>query len=479
LRILVCSSEVVPFAKTGGLADVAGALPRALAALGHEVHVVMPFYGSIDTKKAKPKQVATVRLLVGEEEVEAGIAVSGLLPGVPTYLVDAPRYFHRRGLYGEPDDAERFSFFCRAVLEFLRHSEWRPEVLHCNDWQTALLPVYLKTTFHDDAALAHIGTLLTVHNLAYQGLFDPTAMATAALDPSLLTMEGVEFYGEVSFLKGGLMFADVLNTVSKTYAREIQTPEYGERLEGVLARRRDDLFGVLNGLDYEEWNAETDPHLAANYRVNEWEGKLANKTQLQRRFKLTETAKTPLLAIVSRLASQKGLDLLAEVLPHLLEGEVQFVLLGTGEPEYHRMVEDVVAQFPGKMGALLGFDNALAHQVYAGADMFLMPSHYEPCGLGQLISLRYGTVPVVRRTGGLADTVEEFDPASKRGTGFLFEERTGVGFLGALCRALTTYGSVRLWRRLMKSGMACDYSWGRSAGEYVRLYERAAARHGG
>lgn len=480
LRVLYCASEAVPFAKTGGLADVAGALPKALAKLGHDVRLALPKYGSIEESKiGSPEVGPSLEIEMGGKPVRVTIETSDGIPGVPTYLIDCPQYFDRGSLYGQPDDAERFALFCRAVLEFLRGSEWKPEVIHGNDWQTALLPVYLKTAYRDDPALSGMGTLHTIHNLAYPGAFDPSVMGRIGLDRALFTMEGLEFYGQVNFLKGGLVYADLLNTVSKKYAEEIQTPEYGEGLEGVLARRRDSLFGILNGLDYEEWDPATDKLIEANYDAGEAGPKAANKQALQRRLKLPLRPETPLLGLVSRLAGQKGLDILAEALPHLLRLEVQFALLGTGEQHYHELLSGIAGRHPDKMALVLDFDNALAHQIYAGCDAFLMPSRYEPCGLGQMISLRYGTAPIVRETGGLADTVADFDPGAGEGNGFSFQGYSSVALLGAIARGLLIMKDGRAWSRLMQNCFASDFSWERSAREYADLYRRAAKRRGG
>jgi len=477
MKILVCSSEVVPFAKSGGLADVAGALPQVLNARGHEARVAMPNYALVNQEKAKPARAGEVTVFMGEEPVTAAILVSERVPGMPAYLVDCPRYFSGKPLYGEAEDPERFAFFCRAMLEFLRTSDWTPDVIHCNDWQTALIPVYLKTTYADDPKLKAIATLFTVHNLAYQGVFDPAVMERVGLEADLFTPDRLEFYGAVNFLKGGLVYADVLNTVSETYSREIQTEEYGERLEGVLADRREDLFGVINGIDYEAWNPETDRHLAAHYDADDLAGKAACKADLQQKLNLPTRPEAPLFGLVSRLASQKGLDLLAEVLPHLLRMDVQFALLGSGEKDYQDLLTDLASQHPSKMAAVIGFDNRLAHRIYAGCDFFLMPSHYEPCGLGQLISVRYGTIPVVRHTGGLADTITDYAPDTGEGNGFSFAERSAVALLGAMFRGMMTKQEGAAWTRLVRNAMACDFSWDRSAEAYVGLYQRAGERH--
>jgi len=473
LRVLFCTSEAVPFAKTGGLADVAGALPPALAKLGHDIRIALPKYAAIDSSLASAPIAGPFKLKIADKAVEFTIEQSDALSGVPTYLIDCPAYYDRDGLYGHPDDAERYALFCRAILHFIEAGDWTPDVIHGNDWQTALIPVYLKTTHADRPGIADIGTLHTIHNLAYQGVFDPPTLSAVGLDRSLFTMDGLEFYGRVNFLKGGLLFADVLNTVSKKYAEEIQTPDYGERLEGILTHRKNDLFGILNGLDYDEWNPATDAHIDAAYDAGDVRPKAKCKVGLQRRFKLPERPDVPLFGLVSRLAGQKGLDILAEVIPHLLKLDVQFALLGTGEQYYHDVLSALAEGYPEKMGLALTFDNALAHQIYAGSDMFLMPSHYEPCGLGQMISLRYGTIPVVRSTGGLADTIDEFDPQNGRGNGFVFDEYRPVALLGTAVRGILTYGKKAAWAKLVENAMAANFSWDRSAQEYAALYERA------
>jgi len=476
LRILLCTSEAVPFAKTGGLADVAGALPPALAKLGHDVRLALPKYAEIDAKITSEPVGRVFDVLIGGKPVCVSVEQSDGLPGVLTYLVNCPEYFNRAGLYGHPDDPERFGLFCLAILQFIESSDWCPDVIHCNDWQTALIPVDLKTRYAEDPVLSKIGTVLTIHNLAYQGVFEPAALEAIGLDRSLLKVDGLEFYGHVNFLKGGLLFADVLNTVSKTYAQEIQTTEYGERLDGVLAGRRADLYGILNGVDYVEWDPATDGFIEANYDATNVAPKDANKAALQRRYNLPERTDLPLFGLVSRLAGQKGLDILAEVLPHFLQLGAQFVLLGTGEPDYEELVSSLAKRFPDKMGVSLAFDNPLAHLIYAGSDMFLMPSRYEPCGLGQIISLRYGTIPVVRSTGGLADTITDFKPESREGNGFAFEDYSAAALMGAMARGMMTFGAKQLWSRLIQNAMACDFSWDRSAQEYETLYQRAADR---
>ena len=479
LRILLCTSEAVPFAKTGGLADVAGALPPALAKLGHDVRLALPNYSAVDSTKFPSDQIGDpFDVPMGNRSVRVAVRRSDALEGVPTYLVDCPEYFDRDTLYGQPDDARRFAVFSRAVLEFLRHDEWKPDVIHGNDWQAGLIPVFLRTAYAGDPGLAKVGTLHTIHNLAYQGVFDESVLDEVGLDRSLFTMDGLEFYGQVSFLKGGLLYADLLSTVSEKYAEEIQTEEYGERLEGVLARRREDLFGILNGIDYEQWNPATDQLIAATYSADNLGPKGENKKALQKHFKLPQRPEVPMLGLVSRLAGQKGFDILAEVMPYILEMDAQFALLGTGEPYFHDLLSRLAKQYPNKMGLALAFDNKLAHQIYAGSDMFLMPSHYEPCGLGQMISLRYGTVPVVRSTGGLADTITDFKPETGKGNGFSFEDYTPLALFGTMARAILTYKAPESWSKVVQNGLASDFSWGQSAKKYADLYKRAADRRG-
>jgi len=477
MKVLVCVSEAVPFAKTGGLADVAGALPLALAEQGCEVRLALPRYRTVPLEQLR--RAGTVTAAVGKDPVTGTIfetALDGSL--VPVWLVDQPRWFDRDGLYGEggrdyPDNLARFTFFCRAILAWLDQQPWRPDVLHCNDWQTALIPA-LATAVQE----RRVPTLLTIHNLAYQGLFPPEQYPLTGLPASLFTPRGLEFWSQVNVLKGGLIFADVLNTVSETYAREIQTEPYGAGLDGVLRDRRHDLFGILNGVDYGTWDPSADPLIATTYTADKLSGKRACKQQLQRVFRLSEDD-VPLIGMVTRLADQKGLDLVIEVFEEILRTGAQFVVLGTGEPKYHDLFKALAARHRQQVGVELGFDNPLAHQIEAGADMFLMPSRYEPSGLNQLYSLRYGTVPIVRRTGGLADSIVDLTPKTLAGgtaNGFVFEEHTGQALLEALHRAIATFKDRTTWRRLQRTGMRADFSWARSAQKYLELYERARAR---
>ncbi|HXF82005.1 MAG TPA: glycogen synthase GlgA, partial [bacterium] len=421
-----------------------------------------------------------VAVRLGAELVE-GAVVEGALPGsgLPIWLIEQPRFFDRPGLYGEggadyPDNLARFAFFCRAVLQALDASGWPADVIHCNDWQTALIPPILRAERAERPA-----TVLTIHNLAYQGIFPAEQFTLTGLPGAFFTLHGLEFWGQVNLLKGGLYFADMLSTVSETYAREIQTPEFGAGLDGVLRDRAADLVGILNGVDYSVWDPAVDPFLPARYSADDLSGKAVCKRALQEAFGLPVRPAAPLIGMVTRLVDQKGLDLVAAVIDEVLDAGAQVVLLGTGEPKYHELFETLMARRPEAFGVRLGFDNALAHLIEAGADIFLMPSRYEPSGLNQLYSLRYGTVPVVRRTGGLADSIVDTTPqtvANGTANGFVFEAYDAAALLGALRRALDAYRDRELWRTLQRHGMRADFSWERAAERYRALYERALQR---
>jgi len=481
MRVLFASSEVAPFAKTGGLADVAGALPKALAALGHDVRVVLPKYRMVDTAKHGVRRILPRLPVPIAGTVETGAVWEGAIGSVPAYFIEQDDYYDREGLYqingrDHPDNAERFAFFSRAVLELTRALNFFPAVCHCNDWQTGLIPTYLQGAYRGEAELRHTGVLFTVHNMGYHGSFKPATLAVADLGPEVFTPFGVEFYGRVNFLKAGLVFSDLINTVSRKYSQEIQTEQFGHGLEGVLRARAADVHGILNGIDYDEWHPSRDKHIAARFSRSDLSGKAACKADLQRVFGLPERPDVPLLAVISRLAEQKGMDLVAESLDAILGLDAQFVLLGTGEPVLHEAFEAAKARHPSRVGLLLGFDVALSHKIEAGADMFLMPSRYEPCGLNQMYSLAYGTIPVVRATGGLDDTVQQFDPPAGTGNGFKFAEATSDALARAVHQAIALYRRADLWRPLIESAMACDFSWNRSAKEYVALYQEIARR---
>ena len=476
MNILLAASEIVPYAKTGGLADVAGALPKALARLGHTVRVVAPRY-NIDRIESSGKR------LEGELAVpfDFGIRRSAVYiddsNAVPVYFIDAPEYFSRGNLYGEPDDTERFAFFSRAILELAKAFGESFDIIHLNDWMTGLAPAYLKTVYSGERIFANTSTLFTIHNLAFKGGFGAQLLPKFGLPDWINTTEGgIEFYGACSSLKAGLVFSDAISTVSPKYSREIQTPEFGEGFDGLLRARHSDLFGILNGVDYEEWNAETDPYIAVRFSANNLNGKEACKLDLLRTFNLPEHLGTPLIGCISRLSDQKGFDLILEVARPMLERGVAFVLLGSGAEIYERAFRELHQLAPSQVGVYLGFSNELAHKIEAGSDMFLMPSRFEPCGLNQMYSLKYGTVPIVRAAGGLDDTIENFDRATRRGNGFKFYEYDSARLLEKVYEALLIYADQDIWRALMVNGMRADHSWDASAREYVELYERLARR---
>jgi starch synthase len=476
MKILFASSEVYPLIKTGGLADVSGSLPRAIRNLRHDIRVVLPAYRGVAAKAGKFKTVASLQLPGASDTVRV---LQGRLPGttVTLYLVDAPAHFDREGgPYSAPqggdwpDNDQRFALFARAVCALALDRadlDWAPELVHCNDWQTGLVPALLSLE------AARPATLFTIHNLAYQGLFPATALEELQLPPAWWQMDGLEFYDQLSFLKGGLVFADWISTVSPSYAREIQTAEYGCGLEGLLAARADRLSGILNGVDYRDWSPCNDPHLAHPYSVRRQAGKALNKRVLQEEFGLP-ARDVPVLGHVGRLVEQKGIDLLLEALPELLARDLQLVILGSGHAALEQALLAVQAAHPEQVGVRIGYSEPLAHRLEAGADLFLMPSRFEPCGLNQLYSLRYGTVPLVRRTGGLADSVVDASPANLAAgtaTGFLFAEASAAALQEAIERALTLYGEPEQWRQLITRGMQQDFSWTRSARRYLALYQ--------
>jgi len=485
MKVLFVAPEVVPFAKTGGLADVAGALPKAMAEIGHEVRLVMPRYRAVDPKTFHLKDIRTrVRVSLGPKTVD-GSVLATVIPGttIPTYCIDQPLLFDREGLYQDhgvdfPDNLERFSFFAQATLEAIERLAWQPDVIHCHDWQTALVCAHVAMKRAADPRWQPAVTLLTIHNLAYQGLFPAEAFPLTGLPKQTFGIHGVEFYGKVNCLKAGLVYADMLTTVSPTYATEIQSREFGCGLEGVLQSRREDLVGILNGIDPEEWNPRTDPHLAARYGLDELAGKSLCKLALQKRQRLPERHGL-VIGMVQRLAEQKGIDLFVQAAEELLQLPVQVVILGTGDPVYHEQLTALTTRFPDVLSVTLGFDNALAHQIEAGVDAFLMPSRFEPCGLNQMYSMRYGTVPIVRRVGGLADTVTDVSPeavSADGATGFVFEEYTPQALIHAVKRAVAAFQDQTLWSRIVRTGMQRDFSWNHSAQEYVRVYDRALQR---
>ena len=492
MNIAVASSEVVPFAKTGGLADVCGALPQQLLALGHEVSVFLPgyravVYGDFGLLETDIK----FEIPLGNKVVE-GRLLRTTLPdsAVQVYVVAQDEYFDREALYGEQgndysDNCERFVFFSRSVLEAVRLLDLKADIIHANDWQTGLIPALLKEEYSSNPLYENIASLITIHNLAYQGVFPADQMSLTGLDWKHFNQAKMEYYNQLNLLKTGIVFADAINTVSPTYAQEIQTAEQGCGLEGVLVDRSDCLSGILNGIDTVAWNPETDTLIPANFSVDNWPlGKAICKQHLQKLFGLEEDANRPLIGIVGRLASQKGWSMILQVMKQWLDQrDVQWVVLGTGDPDYHTILTNLYQTHPHKLGLRLGFSNELAHQIEAGSDMFLMPSQYEPCGLNQMYSMAYGTVPVVRNTGGLADTIIDADDSdesgdqSKLANGFTFDEFDASALETAISRAVDVYWHDKeKWRALVAAGMQRDWSWAASAKEYQQLYEQTIAK---
>ncbi len=476
MKILFVASEGLPFSKTGGLADVVEALPKTLVALGHEVAVLLPLYRNT---KVGTVAVPSLTIPMGDAVRFPAILNGGTQRGVRYYFVEDPEYFDRDHLYGVagkdyPDNAERFAEFSRAAIEFCK-KVWMPDVIHCHDWQSALVPVLLRTQYQKDPEVADLPVIFTIHNMGYHGTFPRDVMKKIGLPDSLFTIDTMEFYGRVNFLKGALVFSDYLTTVSPKYAQEIQTPEYGHGLDGVVRSRAQNLVGILNGVDYAVWSPEKDKLIAAKYSIKDLTGKLACKKNLLEVFNLPpESVSKPLIGMVSRFADQKGFDLIEKVAADLLAEDLTIVALGAGEPKYERMFRELAKTVPDKISVKIAYDNPMAHKIEAGADMFLMPSRYEPCGLNQIYSLKYGTVPVVRATGGLDDTIEAFDPETGQGTGFKFHPYDGNALMASVRQALTVFrNEPAIWRRLQTNGMAKDFSWQVSAIEYAGLYEAA------
>ncbi len=481
LKILFASSEVAPFAKTGGLADVSGSLPAALSSLGLQVILVMPLYRSVKEGAFELKRHEKVLSIPFKgQRMNAGVFSAEMTGGIPIYFIQREEFFDRSGLYGTSggdyfDNPERFIFFSRSVLEFCRQFDVGPDIVHCHDWQTSLIPVYLKSLYKSEPHCADVRSVFTIHNLAYQGVFPKEALTASELPPELFSMQGLEYYGKMNFMKGGIVFSDVITTVSVKYAQEIQTPEYGYGMDGVLRERKADIRGILNGVDYSLWNPKTDPHIASNYDEKEVTGKGRCKDDLRQVFGLGLSEEFPIVGMISRLADQKGFDILAEAMDQLLKLDLSLVILGTGDAKYEKQFAALAEKHAGRLGVKIAFDNALAHQIEAGSDMFLMPSMYEPCGLNQMYSHKYGTIPVVRATGGLDDTIEEFDPDTGEGTGFKFSAYSAPELVKAVKRALYIYRNKVLWGKLVQNAMKTDFSWAKSAKKYVEIYKKALA----
>ena len=477
MKILFVSAEMSPFAKTGGLADVAGSLPKALAEAGHDVRVVMPKYRII---KGDFEYVTdfSVQVDQGKEtcivrQTEIPYKVKGRKKGLKVYFADSYKYFDRDGIYGHYDDAERFVFFCKAVLSMLPKLKFKPDVIHCNDWHTGPICLLLKERYCYDEFYKDMATLFTIHNLEYQGHFSSHVVNLLNCSYSVFTSEKAEFYSMFNFMKTGLVYSDIINTVSSVYAEEIKTPQYGERLEGLLQKRSADLYGIINGINYVEFNPETDKIIDKKYSIASIDDKKFNKTALQKEMGLP-CRDVPLIGLISRLSGQKGLDLIIDRIDEMMSKEIQFVLLGTGDDYYQDQFRAIALRHSGKIAVHLGFNAELAQKIYAGCDMFIMPSRFEPCGLGQIISLRYGTIPVVRATGGLAETIIDYDSDNEHGNGFSFVNFSSEGMIDAISRAISVYNNKPdEWRTLVKRAMELDFSWDSSANKYVELYKKA------
>jgi starch synthase len=483
LKILFVSPEIVPFAKTGGLADVAGSLPSALKGLGCQVRLVMPLYQQVRQGGfTLHKVLEDLQIPLGPQGLAADIYQGELEEGLPVYFIERDEFFDRGHLYGSAkgdyfDNDRRFVYLCRGALALTRALDFQPQIIHGHDWQTGLLSALLYYQRAWDPFFKDTAAFFTIHNMAYQGMFPRSIIDLAGLPPESFTVQGLEYWGQVNLLKSGIVFSQIINTVSRKYSREIQNPEFGYGLEGILKARQDDLFGIINGVDYQVWNPAGDAFLAAPFTAQDLKGKKICKRDLLDRYQLPQQrADYPLLGVISRLADQKGFDLLSGIMDRLLQEEVSLVILGTGEEKYHNLFREWANKYPQKVGLRLEFDNGLAHQIEAGCDIFLMPSRYEPCGLNQIYSLKYGTIPVVRATGGLDDTIIPLNPATGEGTGFKFGPYDTEAFWSCLQEALEVFQDRGRWEDLIKNAMAMDFSWEASAKEYINLYHLALQR---
>ena len=483
MRILMVSPEGNPFARSGGLAEVIYALAWALVKMGHQVSVVLPLYRQVrESGRPLTSTGQSLSIPLSWKTLPAEIFTSQVDPNLNFYFIGQDALFNREGLYGTSygdfdDNSERFIFFSRSVVEMIDALELEFDVCHAHEWQTGLVPVYLRTLYNDRPRLQRLPVVYTVHNVGYQGLFSSYDLPLTGLGWELLSPKALEFYGQLNFMKGGLVFADLLTTVSTKYREEILTPEFGFGLEGLFAERAHELYGILEGVDYHRWDTNRDAFLAAPYDRDNLAGKKTCKTALLQHFNLNLPPDRPLIGMTTRFFERKGIDLVENILDDLMRLEVGFVIQGTGEERHHYFLQEMSLKYPGRMGLMIGFTEELAHQIIAGADIFLMPSRYEPCGLDQMYCLRYGTIPVVRATGGLDETVQEFDPATGAGNGFKFTGYTPAELLAAVHRALAVYEQPAVWDALMKSNMALDYSWGKTAApKYVEVYRLAAEK---
>lgn len=480
MKVLIATSECVPFAKTGGLADVSGALPKALRKRKQNVRVILPLYKKVNREKFNLKKLRGKLIIPIGDHYEEGYLFEGRIgEDIPAYFVENEKFFGRDELYRTAegdyeDNDERFIFFSRAVLEAVKLVDFRPDVIHCHDWQTGLIPAYLSTLYRIDAFFAETATVYTIHNIAYQGVFSKETMFLAGFSWHDFVPERLEYFDQLNFMKAGLIFADVLTTVSPHYAREIRSSaEFGRGMEGILQSRSADLFGILNGLDYEEWDPAKDKFLPAIYSYNDLRGKEICKQFIQKELGFALDKNIPLLGMVSRLDPQKGLDLLSQVLPEFLKENIQVVILGKGDQVYHDLLTELAEKFPKNFSAQIKFDEGLAHRIYAGSDFFLMPSHFEPCGLGQMIAMGYAAAPIAYATGGLADTVINFDVRNGKGNGFMFTQYNTESLTTVLREALKVYKQKKYWEKLLTNMRISRFTWEKSAEEYIRLYQKA------
>lgn len=473
LRILFAASEVIPFAKTGGLGDVAGSLPKELKKLGQDVRVVMPKYGSIPTEYSdKMEYVGYIYVNMGWRHQYCGI-FKLIYDGVAVYFLDNEYYFKRDTLYGYPDEAEQFIFFSKALIDILPVIGFKPDVIHCNDWQTGIVSMLLKAHYSHLAFYRGIKTVYTIHNLKYQGVFPKEVLKELiGVGWEYFTVNGIEFYDQVNFMKAGIEFSDFITTVSKTYAQEIRYDFFGENLNVSINKHANKLFGILNGIDNEANDPATDKRLYANFDKDNIKNKYINKKNLQKDLGLPQKSRTPIISIISRLVDQKGFDLIALVLSELLEMDIQLIILGTGEEKYEHLFRSAAFDYPEKVSANIKYDGVLAQRIYAGSDIFLMPSLFEPCGLSQMFSLRYGTIPIVRETGGLNDTIKSYDELTQEGNGFTFANYNAQDMAYTIKRAISFYNQKKQWQVIVKKGMQNDFSWSKSANEYVGLYDK-------
>jgi starch synthase len=484
VKVLFLSPEAVPFAKTGGLADVAGALPNALRHLGAEVEVMLPFYRVVREGKLQVSPLLKdLAVPFGNSELTAQVLGAKTEAGLSVYFIEREDLYDRPNLYGTPlgdyyDNLERFTFFARAALETATTLSLKPDVIHCHDWQTGLVPALLQGPYRDSTSLGAPATVFTIHNLGYPGLFPAEKLSLTGLSKNAyFHPEGLEYYGKISLLKAGIVYSDAITTVSPAYAKEIQTAEYGMGMEGILRHRREHLQGILNGVDYSLWDPSQDPHIPAHYSPRKMAGKKGCKQALIQEMGLNPAlAKRPVLGMVSRLDVQKGLDLLAQIIDDILSLDVGLVILGSGDEQIQQAIQQAAQRHPGRISFKIGFDEPLAHRIMAGADIFLIPSRYEPCGLTQMYALKYGTVPVVRATGGLDDTIVQFISRTGRGNGFKFHQYKAAAFLQAIRKTVALFTDLKAWKRLMANGMKADFSWEQSARKYLELYKSLLER---